>query len=47
MIKRGVCGFKCFLIDSGVEEFPCVTDDDLRKALCELRAQNTVLLVNG
>jgi hypothetical protein len=23
-VAAGVCGFKCFLIHSGVDEFPCV-----------------------
>ena len=29
-------GFKCFLIHSGVDEFPNVTEDDLREAMPEL-----------
>jgi allantoinase len=29
----GVCGFKCFLIESGVDEFPCVNEDQLRAAM--------------
>src|SRR6267143_4499205 len=28
----GVVGFKCFLIHSGVDEFPNVTEEDLRRA---------------
>lgn len=28
MIQAGVAGFKCFLIHSGMEEFPHVTDYD-------------------
>lgn len=36
LITAGVKGFKCFLIESGVEEFPCVDEHDLRKALAEL-----------
>ena len=26
MVKFGVCGFKCFLVHSGVDEFPCVDE---------------------
>src|SRR6185295_2084141 len=29
----GVVGFKCFLVPSGVDEFPNVTEPDLREAL--------------
>jgi allantoinase len=29
----GVRGFKCFLAPSGVDEFPCVSEADLRRAL--------------
>ena len=28
----GVVGFKCFLIHSGVDEFPNVTEDDLAQS---------------
>src|SRR5438128_5900693 len=34
--EAGVVGFKCFLIHSGVDEFPNVTEADLRKAMPEL-----------
>jgi allantoinase len=30
LIDAGVRGFKCFLVPSGVDEFPPVTEDDLR-----------------
>jgi allantoinase len=33
LIGAGVRGFKCFLVPSGVPEFPMVTDQDLRRAL--------------
>ena len=46
MIHAGVCGFKCFLIHSGVDEFPHVTEDDLHKAMPKLQNTNSVLLVN-
>ncbi|PZC84385.1 hypothetical protein B5X24_HaOG204959 [Helicoverpa armigera] len=43
MIKAGVVGFKCFLINSGVSEFPYVTPDDLEKAMSYLNGTGTVL----
>ena len=47
LVERGVCGFKCFLIHSGVDEFPHVTEDDLRIAMPELARLDTVLLVHA
>ena len=29
----GVCGFKCFTIESGVDEFPCVNPEQLKAAM--------------
>jgi allantoinase len=31
--KAGVKGFKCFMIESGVDEFPCVDLEDITKAM--------------
>lgn len=47
LIEAGVRGFKCFLIHSGVDEFPNVTEADLQIALPEIAALNTVLLVHA
>lgn len=47
LIERGVRGFKCFLIHSGVDEFPHVIEDDLRIGMPELARLNTVLLVHA
>jgi allantoinase len=33
LVAEGVCGFKSFLVDSGVEEFPPVTPEELASAL--------------
>ena len=33
LVDAGVRGFKCFLVPSGVDEFPAVTEEDLRLAL--------------
>ncbi|HEV2828051.1 MAG TPA: allantoinase AllB [Pyrinomonadaceae bacterium] len=43
----GVVGFKCFLIDSGVAEFPNVTEADLRAALPELAQLGALLIVHA
>jgi allantoinase len=43
----GVFGFKCFLAPSGVEEFPHVTEADLRAALPVIAALDTVLMVHA
>jgi allantoinase len=45
--QAGVVGFKCFLIHSGVDEFPNVNEDDLRKALPELTNLNALLIVHA
>ncbi|KAI0366095.1 allantoinase [Pilatotrama ljubarskyi] len=43
LVEAGVKGFKCFLIESGVDEFPCVNESDLRDAMTELKDTSTVL----
>ncbi|KAI0765483.1 allantoinase [Fomes fomentarius] len=43
LVDAGVRGFKCFLIESGVEEFPCVTENDVKLAMDELKDTSTVL----
>ncbi|HEX7177619.1 MAG TPA: allantoinase AllB [Pyrinomonadaceae bacterium] len=43
----GVVGFKCFLIDSGVEEFPHVGEDELREALGELASMGATLIAHA
>lgn len=45
--EAGVVGFKCFLIHSGVDEFPNVEEDDLRKALPELVKLDALLIVHA
>uniref|UniRef100_A0A6Q2ZD42 allantoinase n=1 Tax=Esox lucius TaxID=8010 RepID=A0A6Q2ZD42_ESOLU len=47
MIQAGVAGFKCFLIHSGVEEFPHVTDKDLHTAMEQLQGTGSVLLFHA
>jgi allantoinase len=43
----GVVGFKCFLIHSGVDEFPNVTEDELRGAMPELARLGALLIVHA
>jgi len=43
LIDAGVKGFKCFMIESGVEEFPCVSDEDLDKAAPEIAGRSVLL----
>jgi allantoinase len=45
--EAGVVGFKCFLIHSGVEEFPNVTEADLREAMPELARLGAPLIVHA
>jgi allantoinase len=47
LIDAGVCGFKCFLIHSGVDEFPNVGKNDLLEAMPEIAMLQTVLLVHA
>src|SRR4029079_3987577 len=47
LVNRGVRGFKCFLIPSGVDEFPHVSEADLRTAMPEIARLNSVLLVHA
>ena len=43
----GVVGFKCFLIHSGVDEFPNVTESDLLHAIPELARLGALLIVHA
>jgi allantoinase len=45
--RAGVVGFKCFLIHSGVDEFPNVSEADLRKSMPELASLNALLIVHA
>jgi len=45
--EAGVVGFKCFLIHSGVDEFPNVTESDLREAMPELARLGATLIVHA
>jgi len=47
MFEAGVVGFKCFLVPSGVDEFPHVTEADLREAMPELTRLGAMLIVHA
>ena len=47
LLAKGVKGFKCFLMESGVQEFPCVTIDQAHDALKELKGTDAVLLFHA
>ena len=46
LIKKGVLGFKAFLVHSGIDEFPNVTEADLKKAMPIISNHGLPLLVH-
>jgi allantoinase len=47
LVDAGVRGFKCFLVPSGVDEFPAVGETDLRRAMPLLARRHVPLLVHA
>jgi allantoinase len=47
LANQGVRGFKGFLIESGVPEFPAVTTADIKKAMAELTDEPTILMFHA
>ncbi len=47
LLDAGVRGFKCFLVHSGVDEFPNVDEANLLEAMPELKRSGAVLLVHA
>ncbi|TIC89136.1 allantoinase AllB [Nocardioides sp. GY 10113] len=47
LTEAGVVGFKCFLLDSGVAEFPPLSDAELEAAAAELRRLQVPLIVHA
>ena len=45
--RAGVVGFKCFLVPSGIDEFPHVTEQELREAMPELTRLGALLIVHA
>ena len=46
LIEKGVLGFKAFLAHSGIDDFPNVTEDDLKKAMPIIAKYHLPLLVH-
>jgi allantoinase len=47
LVREGVRGFKGFLIDSGVKEFPAVSAADISKVMAELADEPTTLMFHA
>ena len=47
LMRTGVFGIKCFLIHSGIDEFPNVSEADLKKAMPLIAASGLPLLVHA
>ena len=47
LVRGGVRGFKGFLIDSGVDEFPAVSSLDIAKVMSELADEPTTLMFHA
>lgn len=47
LVREGVRGFKGFLIDSGVEEFPAVSSTDIEKVFMELADEPTTVMFHA
>ncbi|MGH3359989.1 MAG: allantoinase AllB [Nocardioidaceae bacterium] len=45
--EAGVFGFKCFLLHSGVDEFPAVDQDQLERAMREIASFDGLLIVHA
>nr|WP_227820317.1 allantoinase AllB [Agromyces aureus] len=47
LIEAGVFGFKCFLLHSGVDEFPAVTTDEMEAAMQVIARHDSMLIVHA
>lgn len=47
LVQEGVRGFKGFLIDSGVDEFPAVSSEDIAKVFTELADEPTTVMFHA
>ncbi|ORY92856.1 allantoinase [Leucosporidium creatinivorum] len=47
LAKEGVKGFKCFLIESGVDEFPCVNEEEVLRAMPKLAEADSLFLFHA
>ena len=47
LLDAGVVGFKCFLIDSGIPEFPALSREELRAAMAVLAESGAPMIVHA
>ncbi|KAK7700358.1 Allantoinase [Diaporthe eres] len=47
LVEMGVRGFKGFLIESGVDEFPCISSNDIEQAMRALAGRPTTLMFHA
>jgi allantoinase len=47
LLDAGVIGFKCFLLDSGIDEFPPLSREELRAAMSELAPSGAPMIVHA
>lgn len=47
LVKKGVRGFKGFMMESGVDEFPAVDQTDIERAMRTLEGQPTILMFHA
>ncbi|KAF9180029.1 hypothetical protein BGZ51_006507 [Haplosporangium sp. Z 767] len=47
LVKEGVKGFKCFMIESGVDEFPCVNEEEIKAAMEKFQQTDSVFMFHA
>ncbi|KAG0230134.1 hypothetical protein BGW42_001121 [Actinomortierella wolfii] len=47
LVKAGVKGFKCFMIESGVDEFPCVNEAEIAAAMKKFEQTDSVFMFHA
>ncbi|KAF9567701.1 hypothetical protein BGW38_008844, partial [Lunasporangiospora selenospora] len=47
LVKAGVKGFKCFMIESGVDEFPCVNEEEIKAAMEKFQHTDSVFMFHA
>lgn len=47
LVAEGVFGFKCFLVDSGVDEFPPVSAGEMERAMAVLAGARSLVIVHA
>ncbi len=47
LLDAGVIGFKCFLVDSGIDEFPPLSREELRAAMAALAPSGAPMIVHA